>query len=125
MGKNIERLGGILGSRMTSTAKAVKGVPLELGTINEDYSLKTDSLKGSIGPDSYMVDLSLTHSNYNTLETEHRHVGDDHTHEGGIHKHRVPSVFRRIKPGDRVLVAWAGNEPIIVAIVVAGTTITN
>ena len=32
--------------------------------------------------------------------------------------HALPDAFRALKSGDRVLVAWCGNEPVIVAIVV-------
>lgn len=135
MGKNTQRLGGILSSRMNATAKAVTGVPVELGTINGDLSLKVDSLTGNISPGEYLVDIRLTHSTYETSETTHTHSGGSHsghelgtgthTHDGGEHVHRLPSVHRRLQPGDRVLVAWASGEPVIVSIVVAGTTITE
>ena len=135
MGKNTQRLGGVLASRMSATARAVSGVPIELGTINGDLSLKVDSLTGNISPSEYLVDLRLTHSTYETSETEHEHSGGahsghelgtgTHTHDGGKHRHRLPSVYRRLQPGDRVLVAWAGVVPVVVAIVVAGTTITE
>ena len=126
MGKQMQRLGDVIANRMTSTARANSSPALELGTINSDLSLKVDSLKGNIRPSDYMVDLRLTHTDYKTdIENDgngHTHTGGDHTHSGGQHKHRIPDVFRKLKAGDRVLVAWVGNEPIIVAIVVAGTT---
>lgn len=142
MGKNTQRLGGILASRMNSTARAVSGVPLELGTINGDMSLKVDSLNGNISPNEYLVVLHLTHENYFTYnelnsssKAPHVHAGGTHSQEigsgyhthssDGLHDHRLPSVFRGLKPGDRVLVAWAGVEPVIVEIVVEGTTITK
>ena len=142
MGKNTQRLGDVLASRMTKTARANAHTFLELGIINSDMSLTTDSLKGNIRPKDYMIALHLTHENYYTYnelnssaKKPHVHVGGEHyqmagdgshTHDtDGLHDHRVPSVFRNIQAGDRVLVAWVGNEPIIVDIVVAGTTITK
>lgn len=88
MGKNIQRLGNVLSDRMKRTANANSTLPLELGTINGDGSLKTDSLTGNIGPADYMVDKSFK---------------------------TTP-----LSAGDRVLVAWAGGEPVIVAVVTAG-----
>lgn len=135
MGKNTQRLGDVLAGRMQKTARANSPTALELGTITSDGSLKIDGLAGNISPSEYMIDLRLTHADYLTLKTEHFHSDGSHgghsdgtgthTHDGGIHNHRLSSVFRRPRAGDRVLVAWVGYEPIIVAIVVAGTTITN
>lgn len=132
MGKNTQRLGNVLANRMKKTATANAHTFLELGTINSDLSLKTDSLNGRISPNDYMISLHLTHENYFTYNelnsstnSPHTHTGDGHVHNDGLHDHRVPSVFRKIKAGDRVLVAWVGSEPIIVDIVVAGTTITK
>lgn len=142
MGKNTQRLGNVLANRMNKTARANSHIFLELGTINSDLSLKTDSLNGNISPNDYMISLHFTHENYFTYnelnsstKSPHVHTGGGHSQiEGdgshvhdtdGLHDHRVPSVFRKIKAGDRVLVAWVGSEPIIVDIVVAGTTITK
>ena len=88
MGKNMQRLGDILAHQMDRTAQANSTLPLELGIINGDGSLKTDSLNGNISPKDYMVD-----ERFKTT---------------------------RLLAGDRVLVAWAGGEPIIVAVVKAG-----
>lgn len=144
MGKNTQRLGNVLASRMTKTARANAHTFLELGIINGDMSLTTDSLNGKIGPDDYMIALRFTHYTYYTYnelnssaKKPHIHEFGEHSHgvgipsgahihdQDGLHDHRVPSVFRKIEPGDRVLVAWVGNEPIIIEIVVAGTTITK
>lgn len=135
MGENVKRLGNTLSGRMQKTAKANTPMTLELGTINTDLSLTTDSLRGSISAKDYMVDLRLTHSSYNTSSTTHSHTGGNHsghesgngshTHDGGNHNHRSPSVFRRLRAGDRVLVAWVGHEPVIVSIVVSGDTTTD
>ena len=133
MGKEIDRLGGVLIGRMQQTAKANDRTIMELGVINGDLSLTVDSIPANIPPKDYMVALDLTHENYLTYKTTHTHSGGEHAQEGGsgshthtdgLHDHRVPSVFRRLQPGDRVLVAWIGFQPVIISVVVAGTTIT-
>lgn len=129
---NIQRLGDTLSDRMVKSSNAAVPVTVELGIINSDMSLSTDSLSGKIDPRDYMIDLRLTHKNYYTYDemnssakAPHHHSGGDHVHDDGLHDHRVPSVFRRLEPGDRVLVLWVGHEPIIVSIIVSGTTITS
>lgn len=146
MSSNIQRLGETLAGRMKKSAAAAVPTTLELGTINGNMSLTVDSIGTPIPQADYMVDLRLTHEtyySYNELydadmkatRKPHHHAGGthgghdsgngSHTHDDGLHDHRVPSVFRRLEPGDRVLVAWIGYQPVIVAIVVAGTTITS
>lgn len=143
MSSNMQKLGNTLAKRMQRTASQAVPVTVELGTINGDLSLTTDSLVGNIAPQDYMIDLQLTHETYYTYNELNSSANAPHVHEGaesqhtqaagtgqhvhnsdGLHDHRVPSVFRRLKPGDRVLVMWVGHEPIITAIVVSGETIT-
>lgn len=137
---NKERLGNVLAGRMKKTASAAVPISLELGTINGDLTLTVDSIPARIKPEEYMISIQLSHENYYTYNelnssanAPHHHEGGEHaqevgtgfhTHDDGLHDHRVPSVFRRLEPGDRVLVAWVGFDPIIIDIVVAGTTIT-
>ena len=126
---NKQRLGNILDGRMKITSAAATSVPVELGTINSNLSLTTDSLRGAIPKGQYMIDSRLCCDTYNTSNTTHSHSGGSHgghesgsgthTHDGGAHAHRLPSNFRELKAGDRVLVVWSGNEAIVVAIVVA------
>lgn len=138
---NKERLAQLLMGRMSNTAKKSVPTTVELGIINSDLSLTVDSIPRKIPQADYMVDLTLTHDTYYTYNelnssanAPHHHAGGEHpqeggsgahTHDDGLHDHRIPSVFRRLKPGDRVLVIWCGFEPVIVAIVVAGTTVTS
>lgn len=142
MSSNIQRLGETLTGRMKKSAAAAVPTTLELGTINGNLSLTVDSIGTPIPQADYMVDLRLTHDTYysytemnSSRNAPHHHAGGthgghdggsgSHTHDDGLHDHRVPSVFRKLEPGDRVLVAWIGYQPVIVAIVVAGTTITT
>ena len=143
MGSNIDRLGIGLSDRMKRSAGAAVPTVLELGTVNGDLSISTDSLSTTIPKGSYMVSLTLTHEtyfSYNEMNSSamapHVHTGGEHgghesgsgahTHNtDGLHDHRAPSVFRRLKPGDRVLVAWCGAEPVVIDIVVSSNTITR
>lgn len=142
MASNIERLGTTLSGRMIKTAGAAVTTTLELGTINQNLSLTPDSLKVPIPKGEYMVCLTLTggyetsstththdagdhthsggtHSGHTSGDGDHTHSGGSHTHSGGAHTHRLPDSFRNLQAGDRVLVAWCGNEPVVISVVVS------
>lgn len=129
MPSNLQRYGDVLAGRMKKTAGAAVPTSLELGTINSNLSLSTDSLQTPIPKGEYMVDIRLSSDTYDTSSTTHTHSGGQHgghtsgdgshAHGGGEHTHRLPDAFRVLKSGDRVLVAWCGNEPIIISIVVS------
>lgn len=149
MGSNIQRLGDTLAGRMKKTASGAIPTTVELGIINANLSLTTDSLKTPIPRGDYMVDIRLKCSTYRTSEEIHSHDGGDHyhdggdhahsgcgfgsghsggshdhnggghTHIGGSHDHRLPEEFRGLKAGDRVLVVWCGNEPVVTNILVS------
>ena len=106
---NLMRLGFTLDGRMKKTSGAAIPMTTELGKIETNMSLKTDSLNTPIPKGSYMVDIRLTGSSYNTSST---------TLSQGTHNHSLPDNIRGLKAGDRVLVAWCGNEPVVIAIVV-------
>ena len=115
MGRNIDRLGKTLSGRMTRSAKAARRTEIELGELDGNLSLTTDSIKTPIPKGDYLVTLTLTGD----------FLTEDQTptcSEGGTctHNHRLPeNEFRELQPGDRVLVAWCGNEPVIISIVVS------
>ena len=98
MSKNMQRLGSTLSRRMKATAGAAVPTTLELGSIGSNMSLITDSLRATIPRGQYMVNLMLT--GYKTVD------GKD-----------LPASLRSLSSGDRVLVAWCGNEPVVIAIV--------
>ena len=133
MSSNMQRLGDTLASRMKKTSAASIPTTIELGTIGSNLSLTTDSIPTPIPKGDYMINLTLTSNTYNTSSethshsggshshsgSDHSHSGGSHSHDGGAHSHELPSVFRALKQGDRVLVAWCGSEPVVVAIVVS------
>lgn len=142
MSSNIQRLGETIDGRMKKAASAAIPMGVELGTINSNLSLITDSLKTPIPKGDYMICLTLTggydtnstihshdegehvhsggvHGGHDSGNGSHTHDGGAHNHVGGAHTHRLPETFRNVKAGDRVLVAWCGNEPVVISIVVS------
>lgn len=142
MSSNIQRLGAALSDRMKRTAGAAVPTCLELGAITANLSLVTDGLRVPIPRGEYLVNITLASETYRTSADTHSHSGGEHTHSGGTHAqytgsgehthdggahthsggehtHRLPENFAALKAGDRVLVAWCGNEPVVVAVVTA------
>lgn len=125
MSKNMQRLGATLSNRMKKTAKGAAPTTIELGVVNSNLSITTDSLQAAIPKGDYMVNLMLTGSRSTSTES-HTHTGGSHaqysgsgshTHSDGEHSHYLPGGFRGLRSGDRVLVAWCGTEPVVIAIV--------
>ena len=127
MSENIEKFASLMSNRMRDTAGAIIPSTVELGTITANYSLVPDNFRAAIPKGDYMVNLMLTGSK-TTSRTEHKHDGGGHeqqvgsgthSHSGGEHDHALPDAFRNIRPGDRVLIAWCGNDAVVIAIVVS------
>lgn len=127
MSKNIENFATLMSKRMQATSGAMIPRTLELGRIGDNMSLIPDNFMAPIPKGDYMVDLRLTGGLGTSIE-EHTHGGGDHaqeggpgthTHSGGSHQHMIPNSLRGLEPGDRVLIAWCGNEAVVIAIVVS------
>lgn len=119
MSSNRQRLGNILASQMKKTSAAAIPTTIELGTIGSNLSLTVDSIRDPIKKGDYLINLMLAADSYRTSSDTHSHSGADHSHSGGAHSHALPDAFRSLKGGDRVLVAWCGNEPVVIAVVVS------
>ena len=119
MSKNSQRLGAILSNRMKKTANGAVPTTLELGVVNANLSITTDGLQAAIPKGDYMVNLMLTGGLMTSTESI-TYTGEPYE-EGetgyGAHSHELPAAFRALQAGDRVLVAWCGNEPVVIAIV--------
>ena len=98
MVSNKQRLGDTLAGRMAQTAGASVPTTVELGVINANLSLTTDSIKTPIPKDQYMVDIRLAGSSYQITGGSHTHSGGEHaqetgtgahTHTGGEHTHSL------------------------------------
>lgn len=109
---NLQRLGNVFDGRMKKTSGAAVPTTIEFGKINNNLSLTTDSLNSPIPKGEYMVDIRLSGTSYKTSETTIAGVE-------GSHEHELTDPFRALEDGDRVLVAWCGNEPVVIAIIVA------
>ena len=95
---NQAALAGLLHSRMGRTVKKGTSLPpLELGTITANMGLQVDGLPAPLA--DYMVS---------------RHLTLDSIEEPGV---VIPEKLRSLRAGDRVLVAWVSNNPIIVDVV--------
>ena len=107
---NKAAVAGLLQKRMAETYRKGNSIPpLELGTIDGGMNLLIDGLDGSIP--NYMVCRSLTLGSVTDTLTNTEKYGE-HGHEI-----RVPEKMRSLKPGDRVLIAWASGTPVVIDIV--------
>ncbi len=118
----------ILNQQMQKVRKAGEQTVLELGSINDDLSLAIDGLKDRIPKGEYLVSLhikGLSGDQLHSLDIAHTHSGGRHSqytgdgvhsHSDGTHHHVLPETLRGIIPGDRVLVAWVGGQPIVLDI---------
>ena len=106
-------LAELLSERMQTVRKAGNPLLLELGRIQNDLSLSVDSLQDSIPKGDYLLSLSLislTGENLRSQDIPCCYSGDSRSHI-------LPESLRGIKPGDRVLVVWAGGQPIVTNII--------
>ncbi len=125
---HLTELAEILNQQMQNVSKAREPTVLEFGSINADLSLAIDGLKDRIPKGEYLVSLHIKGPSGDSLHSKdiaHTHnggghsqyVGDGvHSHSDGTHHHVLPETLRGIIPGDRVLVAWVGGQPVVLDI---------
>lgn len=131
---------GLLQRRITETFRAGSSVPpLELGVIDSSMNLSLDGVPTPIS--EYMVCRQLTLGAKDEVLTKTQSAGkeNDGTHShgpsgshsqysgNGTHSHTneaphvhdvlIPEKMEKLKPGDRVLVAWVSGTAVIVDIV--------
>ncbi len=133
---NLTALGELIGAQMQRVRKAGAETVLELGTVNGDLSLSVDSLRDTVPKGEYLLSLHLTAlsgDELHSIDTAHTHSGGGHyqyagdgahSHYDGTHHHVLPEAFRGIRPNDRVLVAWAGGQPVVLEIISSGRELT-
>lgn len=135
------KLAGVLHGRMQQTA--AKPPALDFGQIQSDYSLTTNIYPVTIPASDYLVCRCAAHkeailTTTQTGQGQHPHgpsgahaghsTGDGtHSHPAteGAHVHDVlrPDSMRAVKPGDRVLVAWVGNDAVVIDVVVPASEV--
>lgn len=111
----MSKMAGVLSGRM----KAESSVPLSLdfGEIGQDYSLTTNTFPVSIPSESYQV---CQHISGITLSAD---AGNHGGHEYGDGSHTHSISVPEISPGDRVLIAWVQNVPVVIDVVIKGSSI--
>ena len=119
MRSGFNELGDVLHGNMQKVSKTNDTISSELGTINSDMSLTTDSFTSPIPQGDYMVDIRLTSNHGFTLTGSGTHSG----HESGNGSHTHSLNVRTLKAGDRVLVSKVGKERIVTAIVTSSKNI--
>lgn len=111
---------------------------LDFGEIMSDWSLKTTMFGINIPKNDYLVCRSLTIGKKDEVLTKTKKGQGKHPHgssgghpqiEGdGVHSHPssegehihdvlIPEKLRELKIGDRVLVAWVSNDPVVIDII--------
>lgn len=123
--EGINKLAGVLQNRIkTVTAKPAI---LDIGEIGGDMSLTTNQFPQPIPQTDYIVcrqlKLGKTGEKLTETKTQGQHSG--HTGGDGSHDHdiKIPEKMRSIKPGDRVLVAWVGDDACIIDLILPGTAV--
>lgn len=107
----LSRLAGVL----TGIARENTGdVMLDFGVIQNDRSLLTNSYPISIPKSDYLV---CRHLKANSESTSSASVGDH-----GSHRHSV-STARALSVGDRVLVAWVGNDAVVIDVILTAASV--
>ncbi|MDR2044147.1 MAG: hypothetical protein LBQ15_07230 [Clostridium sp.] len=146
--EGINKLAQTLQGRMKSLDD--KPPILDFGVIQDDMSLLTNKFPLPIPQKDYMVCRSVqwgavgdifykTQASGKSNSGEHSHDGGGHTHpdagynthihtksaEGEQHVHDtlVGEKFRWLQPGDRVLVAWVGDDACVVDLIYPATRI--
>lgn len=115
--EGINKLAGVLQGRMSQIGD--KPQVLDFGEIQSDMSLLTNKFPKPIPQSDYVVCRQLTlgpaGDTYCDTTVDGHH---EHSHRGII-----PDKMRSIKPGDRVLVAWAGDDAVVVDLVLPATAV--
>lgn len=100
--------------------QSVTDLVIDFGTIEADYSLKTNTFLKTIPKTDYLVCRSTC---YGTLGTVLSVItgGNHNGHESGdgshMHTVPIPEKLRTLLPGDRVLVAWVQNDAVVIDII--------
>lgn len=108
----INSLAGILSGRMKQENKSAE--VLDFGKINPDYSLQTNTFPIPIPKTDYTVLRCAAYGEADAV------IGETSEESSpGSHKHDVllPKNMKSICPGDSVLVAWVGNDAVVIDII--------
>ena len=110
--------------------KMIRGVSeqppaVDIGIINSDYSLTTNRFPCPIPKDEYSVCRSLLYEP--SIPLTQSYVDGAHNHFSTVptetHQHDIilPKKMWKVRPGQKVLVAWVQNEAIVIDIIFNAT----
>ena len=116
-----------LTNTISGMIKSISSKPpvLDVGVINSDFSLSINTFSKPIPIQDYSVCRSLLYDL--SIPLTETYVDGAHDHHGEVasethqHKVRLPKKMRKLKSGDRVLVAILDNEFIVIDIVYNAT----
>ncbi len=116
--EGINKLATVFQDRMRQMGERPQ--TLDFGVIQGDMSLLLNGFPKPIPPQDYLVCRQLTlgaaGEEYCETTSDGHHA---HNHQGII-----PEKMRSIRPGDRVLVAWVGeDDACVIDIILPGTAI--
>lgn len=111
-----QALGNTLNARMTGVAQSRQIDNAELGTITDDYGLALDSYKTPVPKGAYMVSKRLFMRQDKIEVTTESSGGGTYSHSHAVDI-SIPAELIGLEPGNRVLVIWAGTEPIVIDII--------
>ncbi len=99
---------------------------LDFGVINGDYSLTTNTFPIAIKKDDYLVCRHLRAvPDKDQWDTKgagtHSHPGSEGS-SAGWHTHKF-QPHEVLDKGDRVLVAWVGNDAVVIDVIVHANTV--
>ena len=105
----VSKLGKVLSQRMAKQGES--GLILDYGSIEGDYSLKTNTFPIPIPQGDYTVCRCAGGLSFEIGGGQH----SGHESGNGTHGHQVS--LPAIKPGDRVLIAWVQNEVTVIDVI--------
>lgn len=115
----MNRLAQVIQGRIKKNQDADSALILDFAEIQSDYSLLTNTYPLPIPKGDYMICRQLTlgaEGDYLTNMTVAGH--HEHTHDV-----LIPETMRKLKPGDRVLVAWVQNDAVVIDLVLPASVL--
>lgn len=113
--EGISRFAAVMDARMRQSAS--KPLVLDFGSIGGNYELTTNTFPVPIPAADYSI---CRHVGNLVLEAD---GGTHGGHEGGDGSHEHVIKVPPVQPGDRVLVAWVQNEPVVIDVILKASSI--
>ena len=112
----VSKMANVLSSRVSAMIQPNQKSVFDFGTILDDYSLRLNTFPIPLPRTEYLVCRGTALPDIDTFAQTDQQM--DHTHDI-----KTPEYLRGITPGDRVLVAWVGNDAVVLDIVVSASSL--